>query len=198
VVIGTLLVFSILSVFLLTPKGLGRNNRHFFFLGLGFLLLQTKSITDCSLYFGATWFVTTLVVAGVLLMVLLANYVADKYIQEFRMAFYLPLILSLMVIFFTPTDVILGLPFGVRMIWVVVAVPLPVFFAGLIFSTTFKTSQNPSANLGANLIGATIGGFLEYLGMAIGHNYLVLIIVSAYLLSSLCMRGSNKLVARTV
>jgi hypothetical protein len=114
------------------------------------------------------------------------------------MAFYLPLILSLMVIFFTPTDVILGLPFGVRMIWVVVAVPLPVFFAGLIFSTTFKTSQNPSANLGANLIGATIGGFLEYLGMAIGHNYLVLIIVSAYLLSSLCMRGSNKLVARTV
>jgi hypothetical protein len=197
VVISTLLVFSIFSVFFLTPKGAGKNNRHFFFLGLGFLLLQTKSITDCSLYFGATWLVTTLVVAGVLIMVLLANFVADKFIQEFRMAFYLPLVLSLLVIFLVPTDVILGLPFGVRMIWVVFAVPLPVFFAGLIFSTTFKTSQNPSANLGANLIGATIGGFLEYLGMAIGHNYLVLIIVGAYLLSGLCMRESQKRVVKT-
>ena len=161
------------------------------------MLLQTKSITDCSLYFGATWLVTTLVVAGVLIMVLLANFVADKFIREFRMAFYLPLILSLLVIFLVPTDVILGLPFGVRMIWVVFAVPLPVFFAGLIFSTTFKTSQNPSANLGANLIGATIGGFFEYLGMAIGHNYLVLIIVGAYLLSGLCMRESQKMVVKT-
>jgi SAM-dependent methyltransferase len=197
VVIGTLLVFSIFSVFFLTPKGAGKNNRHFFFLGLGFLLLQTKSITDCSLYFGATWFVTTLVVAGVLVMVLLANFVADKFIREFRMGFYLPLILSLLLIFLVPTDVILGLPFGIRMVWVVFAVPLPVFFAGVIFSTTFKTSQNPSANLGANLIGATIGGFFEYLGMAIGHNYLVLIIVGAYLLSSLCMRESQKMVVKT-
>jgi SAM-dependent methyltransferase len=190
VVIATLLVFSIFSVLFLTPKGSGKSNRHFFFLGLGFLLLQTKSITDCSLYFGATWFVTTLVITGVLLMVFLANYVADRYVQHFRMGFYLPLIASLMAIFFTPTDAILALPFWARMAWVVLAVPLPVFFAGLIFSTTFRTSSNPSANLGANLIGATIGGFLEYLGMAIGHNYLVLIIVVAYLLSGLCMRGA--------
>ena len=40
-------------------------------MGWGFLLLQTKSIGDTSLYFGTTWFVTTLVIAGVLLMVLL-------------------------------------------------------------------------------------------------------------------------------
>ena len=43
---------------------------HFFFMGFGFLLLQTKSITDCSLYFGTTWLVTTIVIAGILLMVL--------------------------------------------------------------------------------------------------------------------------------
>jgi hypothetical protein len=51
---------------------------HAFFLGLGFLLLETKSISDCSLYFGSTWLVTTIVVAGILIMVLLANSLAMR------------------------------------------------------------------------------------------------------------------------
>lgn len=195
VVIGTLLILSIVSVVLLTPKGDRGSNRHFFFLGLGFLLLQTKSITACSLYFGATWFVTTLVVAGVLLMVFLANYVADKYLSGFRPVFYLPLFLTLMAVFFTPSDAILSLPVVGRLLWIVIAVPLPIFFAGLIFSTTFKISQNPSANLGANLIGATIGGFLEYLGMALGHNFLIILIAAAYLCSFLIIRSPTEALA---
>jgi hypothetical protein len=189
IVIGTLLILSIASVVLLIPSGVHGSNRHFFFLGLGFLLLQTKSITACSLYFGATWFVTTLVVAGVLLMVFSANFVADKYLSGFRPVFYLPLFVTLLVVFFTPSDAILSLPVTGRMLWIVFAVPLPIFFAGLIFSTTFKISDNPSANLGANLIGATLGGFLEYLGMAIGHNLLILFIMGAYLCSFLTVRS---------
>jgi hypothetical protein len=35
-----------------------------FFLGAGFLLLETKSITDCAIYFGGTWLVTSAVVPG--------------------------------------------------------------------------------------------------------------------------------------
>ena len=57
---------------------LGFADAHFLLLGLGFLLLETKSIGDCSLYFGTTWFVTMVVVSGVLLMVLLANAVAMR------------------------------------------------------------------------------------------------------------------------
>ncbi|MCZ6602719.1 MAG: hypothetical protein O6952_06920, partial [Planctomycetota bacterium] len=67
--------------------------------------------------------------------------------------------------------------------WSLLAVPLPIFFAGLIFSTTFRTSPGPSASLGANLIGATVGGFLEYGGMAIGHQALGLFVMVAYLAS---------------
>jgi hypothetical protein len=67
-------------------------------------------------------------------------------------------------------------------------VPLPVFFAGLIFSTTFRESKDASACFGANLIGATIGGFLEYLGMAIGFNAVSILVIIAYLLSMLAMR----------
>lgn len=76
IVIGLLLIVSIVTVTALRGSSLGPSDAHFFFLGWGFLLLQTKSIGDCSLYFGTTWFVTTLVIAGVLLMVLLANWVA--------------------------------------------------------------------------------------------------------------------------
>ena len=77
-VIGTLLLLSIVAVLALKPPGIGASHGHFAFLGAGFLLLQTKSIVDASLYFGATWFVTMLVIAGVLLMVMAANWVAIR------------------------------------------------------------------------------------------------------------------------
>jgi hypothetical protein len=37
--------------------------------------------------------------------------------------------------------------------------------------------------LGANLVGAMLGGFSEYLGMAVGHDALLLLVLAAYLAS---------------
>jgi hypothetical protein len=82
IVIGILLAVTLPAVYILRGGGFGLNDGHFLFLGLGFLLLETKSISDCSLYFGTTWFVTMVVVAGVLLMVLAANLVA-MHIRQF-------------------------------------------------------------------------------------------------------------------
>jgi hypothetical protein len=82
IVIGILLAVTLPAVYILRGRGFGLNDGHFLFLGLGFLLLETKSISDCSLYFGTTWFVTMVVVAGVLLMVLAANLVA-MHIRQF-------------------------------------------------------------------------------------------------------------------
>ena len=62
-------------------------------------------------------------------------------------------------------------------------VPLPIFFAGLIFSTTFRQGSNPSSFFGANLIGAMIGGFSEYLSMIVGNQNLMFLIIGAYLVS---------------
>ncbi len=56
-------------------------------------------------------------------------------------------------------------------------------FAGLIFSTTFRQALNPSSCFGANLIGAVIGGFSEYLSMVVGNQNLMFLIVGAYLVS---------------
>ena len=167
---------------MLRGRGFGMNDGHFLFLGLGFLLLETKSISDCSLYFGTTWFVTLVVVAGVLLMVLAANLMAMR-MTRFRTWLYAPLIAALLLLYFVKRDSILALSFNERLLWSLLVVPLPIFFAGLIFSTTFRQAANPSSYFGANLIGAMIGGFCEYLSMVIGNQNLMFLVIAAYLVS---------------
>ena len=182
IVIGILLGITIPAVFMLRGRGFGLNDGHFLFLGLGFLLLETKSISDCSLYFGTTWFVTLVVVTGVLLMVLAANLVAMR-MKRFRTWMYAPLIATLLLLYVIKRDSILALSFDERLLWSLLVVPLPIFFAGLIFSTTFRQALNPSSFFGANLIGAMIGGFSEYLSMVIGNQNLMFLIVGAYIVS---------------
>jgi len=191
-VIGTLLGLSAASILLLRLTAnqphelrIGPSEGHFFFMGMGFLLLETKSIGDCSLFFGTTWLVTMIVVTGVLLMVLAANLLAMR-MRSSSLGYYLPLLASLILLYVIPRDAILGLPFAGRVLWALICVPLPIFFAGLIFSTTFRDCKDPATLLGANLLGATVGGFSEYLSMAIGMRALMLIVVGAYLGSFLC------------
>jgi hypothetical protein len=184
-VIASLVLISIVAVAAVRGTRIGPGDGHFFFLGLGFLLLQTKSITDCSLYFGTTWLVTTIVIAGVLLMVLGANLIAIRLKVASRW-YYLPLLASLVLLYAMPRDLILAQPFVMRLAWSLLIVPLPIFFAGLIFSTTFRESANPSVSFGTNLIGATVGGFCEYLGMAFGSNALALLVMAAYIASWMC------------
>jgi hypothetical protein len=186
IVIGGLLTVSLLAVGALRGRAFGRNDAHFALLGMGFLLLETKSISDCSLYFGATWLVTLIVVTGVLLMVLAANIVASR-LPRFSFGLYVPLFAVLALLCLVPREQILGLGFTGRLAWTLFAVPLPVFFAGLIFSTRFRDAVNASALFGANLIGAMVGGFSEYLGMAVGSQHLSLLVIAAYAGSLLCV-----------
>ena len=189
-VIGTLVLVSVVPVVSLRGARVGRDDGHFFFLGMGFLLLETKSITDCSLYFGTTWFVTMIVLAGVLVMVLAANALAAR-IEGFSSSIYLLLFVSVLALYLVPNDRVLAWPFTARLIWALVAVPLPIFFAGLIFSTTFRRASDSASLLGANLIGATAGGFCEYISMASGTRALTLLVLAAYGASFLCQRASG-------
>ncbi len=189
--IGSLLACSLISVAALRRRSFGAGDVHFGLLGMGFLLLETKSINDCTLYFGATWFVTMIVVAGVLLMVLAANLVADRA-KAFSFGMYVPLLVTLVLLLMAPREEILGLSFAGRLAWSLLAVPLPIFFAGIIFSTTFRQSANPSAVFGANLIGAMVGGFCEYLTMAIGNHRLSLLVIVAYLGSLLTLAFAKR------
>ena len=182
--VGALLIISLIFVFLSSDSKRKGIDLHFFFLGAGFLLLETKSITTISLYFGTTWFVSMVVILGVLIMVLLANLVASR-LKRFSLVLYLPLIASIGFLYFYPTQNVLAWPFLSRLIYSLIIIPLPIFFAGLIFSSTFRESQNPSFSFGSNLLGATVGGFAEYLGMITGMKALLLVVLVFYLASFL-------------
>lgn len=180
-VIGALLAVSLALLFS-AQRGnvLAPGLRPFFFLGFGFLLLQTKGIVDGSLYFGATWLTTTLLVAGLLLMALAANAAAQRFSGP-PARLFIPLLAALAALVFFPRETALGWPLAGRFLWMLLAVPLPAFFAGMAFSTGLRNTDNPSAALGANLVGATLGGFSEYLGMAVGGRSLSWLLVAAYL-----------------
>ena len=190
-VILSLLIISALAVAGLKSRGSGTEDLHFGAMGMGFLLLETKSIVDCSLYFGATWLVSLIVIAGVLLMVLLANAVAAR-MRGFTAWLYVPLIGSILLVYAVPNDAILRLSLAGRLAWTLLAVPIPIFFAGLVFSGTFKRTALPSAAFGANLVGAMVGGFAEYLSMASGRRSLVLVVIGAYLVSLLATTISRR------
>ncbi|HEY1763765.1 MAG TPA: hypothetical protein VGF85_02505 [Opitutaceae bacterium] len=190
--IGSLLGFSVVGIAGLRRASFGLSDIHFGLLGMGFLLLETKSIGDSTLFFGTTWFVTLIVVTGVLLMVISANFVAER-LRRFSFWMYAPLFAVLAILLVVPREHVLGFEFAGRLLWTLLVVPLPVFFAGIIFSTTFRDAAEPSAAFGANLIGAMIGGFCEYLAMAVGNHRLSILVIVAYVGSLLALRVSRRL-----
>ena len=70
-------------------------NLPFFFLGAGFMLVETKGITEMGLAFGNTWQVIGIVIAGILTMAFLANLVVQLLRIERPLVPYVLLLLSL-------------------------------------------------------------------------------------------------------
>jgi hypothetical protein len=182
--IGALLAAAFMFLWFSSGKRGTTIDVHFFCLGAGFLLLETKSITTISLYFGTTWFVSMVVILGILIMVFLANLVSF-HLRRFSLGLYVPLIISIGFLYLFPAQNILTWSFFPRLLYSVTVIPLPIFFAGLIFSTSFRESSDPTFSLGSNLVGAMVGGFTEYLGMITGMKVLLLVVLLFYLVSLL-------------
>ncbi len=81
-----------------------------------------------------------------------------------------------------------ALPFHPATVGIIAAgvFAIPVFFAGLLFSREFASAASPSAALGANVLGAVLGGLLENLSLLIGMRALLLVAV-VYALASLAL-----------
>ena len=62
---------------------------------------------------------------------------------------------------------------------------VPVYFAGIIFSTAFRESTQPDVDFGSNIAGVILGGLSEYFSLIVGFKGLLLIASGYYLLSYL-------------
>jgi Spermine/spermidine synthase domain len=160
-----------------------------FFMGAAFLLLETKSVVQFALLFGTTWFVNALVFAGILLSVLAAVEVARHRQVKRPLLVYGALLASLAVAYAVPARWLLNLPTAPRFVLAVALAFTPIFLANIVFAERFRRVGSSAVGFGANLLGAMVGGVLEYASLVIGYRQLLLIVAGLYGLAFLLGRG---------
>lgn len=169
----------------LTRAGAGvRIDPRMFFLGAGFMLLETKAVVQLALLFGSTWVVNSMVLATILLLILLANLYVLKVPNVRPVWQYTGLFLLLVAGILTPLAVFLGGGVVGRYVVPSALVLGPMFFAGVIFAQLFRQSRHPDRSFGSNVAGAVVGGLSESLSLLLGFRLLVLVAMSFYALSA--------------
>lgn len=163
---------------------LGFNGR-MFFLGAGFMLLETKSVVHMALLYGSTWYVNSIVFAAVLVMILLANLSVHLLAPRRAGIWYAPLILSLLVGMLIPMNVFLALPGAAKTVASCTVTFAPIFFAGVIFATEFRDSRQPGRDFGWNVAGIALGGLCENFSLVLGFSHLLGVAIAFYLLSAI-------------
>ena len=81
-----------------------------FFLGAGFMLLETKGVVHMALLFGSTWVVNSIVFFAILSMILLSNLYVMAVRPKRLWPYYLVLLASLLINLLVPMDTFLALP----------------------------------------------------------------------------------------
>lgn len=160
-----------------------------FFMGVAFLLLETKSVVQFALLFGTTWFVNALVFAGVLLSVLAAIEVARRWRPARPIWLYAALLVSVGVAFVVPVDILLSLDMAPRFVLTVLVWFTPIFIANLVFANRFRNVEASNIAFGANLLGAMVGGLLEYAALVTGYQALLVLVAVLYGLAFLTGRS---------
>jgi hypothetical protein len=151
-----------------------------FFMGAAFLLLETKNVVQFALLFGTTWFVNSLVFIGILLAVYLAIEVARRVDLGPPWRLYGALLVALAVAWLVPPDLLLGLTVVPRFIVAIVVAFAPVFLANLVFANRFRDVAAFNLAFATNLLGAMLGGVLEYASLVTGYRALLIVIALLY------------------
>ena len=164
-----------------------------FFLGAGFMLVETKAVVHMALLFGSTWSVNTVVFAALLLMSLAGNLFAGWRKPKRLEPYYAGLFATVAVGLAVPLDAFLGLDRTTQIVGACALVFGPIAFAGVIFATTFGRSTQPDRVFGANVAGALLGGLAENASVVLGFRYLLCLAAGFYFLSAVC--GNRRLPA---
>ena len=158
----------------------------FFFLGSGFMLVETKAITELGLHLGGTWFVIAAAILLVLVMAFLANLIVRRAERNLTGPAYIGLFVSLLVGYGLATSHgqwEFGSPLA-QLALSCVVLTIPLFFAGIIFSSLIGEARiNISTAFAYNLMGALFGGVMEYNSMYFGFAFLYLLALGFYVLA---------------
>ena len=182
IMVAVLLAVSFFFVRGMMPLGRGGFSAPCFLLGAGFMLLETKAITELALFYGSTWVVVAVVIAAILTMAFLANLLLIRLGSVNTVIVYTLLLASIAVrlgldVFDT------GMGLWLDRIVMTAILTLPLFFAGLAFSSELKKAPSVGVALSSNLLGAMLGGCLEYNSMYFGYRSLYVLAIVLYALA---------------
>ena len=159
-----------------------------FWMGAAFMLLETKNIVQFALLFGTTWYVNALVFAGVLVSIYAAVELARHVRLPRPMLLYGALLLALALAWVIPQSSLLSLSAPLRFGAATALAFAPVFLANLVFAQRFRDVSSSTVAFGANLLGAIVGGVLEYLSLLLGFRFLLVVVAVLYALAFLTGR----------
>ena len=152
-----------------------------FFMGAAFLLLETKNVASFALMFGTTWFVNALVFAGILVIVLAAVETTRRFRTPPLPVVFAGIAVSLALAWLIQPDLLLGLPFWPRLACATVLAFLPIYLANVAFAKRFAATSDSQSAFGVNLLGAIVGGCLEYAALLTGYDNLLIVAGLLYL-----------------
>jgi hypothetical protein len=175
---------------------LRRFSPHFFVLGIAFLVLETRSLVSFSLLFGSTWLVNALAFFGILVSVLLAILVNARFPIRRPWPYYVALLVSIAVAWLTPPESLLLEPSWLRYAVAAALAFAPVFFANLVFTYSFRDTRTADMAFASNLLGAMVGGALEYLALVTGYRALLLLVALLYVIAYLMATRWRRLADR--
>ena len=182
--IALIIAFAVLLVARAAARSgtsIRRFSPHFFVLGTAFLLLETRSLVTFSLLFGTTWLVNSLVFFAVLASVLLAIAINQRFRFRDPSWLYVGLFGSIALMLVLPPSTLLIEPAWLRYGLAAALAFAPIFFANLVFSYSFRDTKTADMAFASNLLGAVIGGAIEYVALITGYGSLLVIIALLYL-----------------
>ena len=108
-------ILSLALLGLFVPLRSSRPNGQMFFLGAGFMLLETKGVVQMALLFGSTWIVNSIIFFAILVMILLSNLFVLWFQPRRRWTLYYALLIAALLInYLVPMNSYLGLSGGSR------------------------------------------------------------------------------------
>jgi SAM-dependent methyltransferase len=190
VVLGFVLAVALLATRPVFGVGSGAGGFDWplFLMGAAFLLIETRGVTSLSLLFGSTWIVNSAVFGGILTMVLLANLAVQRWAWDNPIPWFVALFGSVLLLWWLPVEWLGNLPLLLRGVAGGLLTGLPIGLAGVIVPMLLQRAAQPAVALGANLLGAVLGGCLEYFSMLGGLRSIALMALVLYLVAFLIIR----------
>jgi len=179
--LALILIVSVATVLWVVRGQGGRWSWEFFFLGAGFMLLETKAIIQFALLWGSTWVVASLAIAAVLGMALLSTFIVSRIeIRQPRLVAAV-LVGLLLVNGLVPIGRVALESRAAESVFYALLMFSPILCAGLLFGSAIKHSTSLARDYGTNLLGAMVGGVAEYMSLATGFRFLLAVVAVFYI-----------------